>query len=340
MRELAVMGKPSGQARTFGYDRPRTEKGTPIPGTAPVMVEPEAERIREACRRVLAGDSLYAVVRDWTAEGVPTIRGAAWSTTALRTVLLAPRIAGLRVHQGEVVGTGNWAPIVDEGTWRRVGAILTDPSRRLSRVKRSYLLSGLMHCARCGHPLVATPRRRKTGGGARGVYQYLPGETQRAYGCIKVHGGCGGVFVLAEGVEKFVTDALLLRLKGSRLGAARRRLVRADGGDDLAARVAEDEQALADLGVDCAEHGLPRTAFLAAAERISSRLAAAKAELATAARPDVLGDIYDLTEQWAELGLERQRAVVKAVLCDVTVGPATGPRNRFDPDRVQLMWRA
>jgi site-specific DNA recombinase len=98
-RELAEAGKVSGGGnRPFGFERDRI---THRPD--------EVELIREAARRLLAGESLYRIAADWTTRGVETSTGASWSTTALRTFLTAPRIAGLRSHRGEVVGPAVWA---------------------------------------------------------------------------------------------------------------------------------------------------------------------------------------------------------------------------------------
>lgn len=178
--------------------------------------------MREAARRVLAGESLYRMAADWTSREVPTSTGAPWSTTAMKTFLTAPRIAALRSHRGEVVGPALWAPILDETTWKRVRAILTDPARERKRPIRSYLLTGLLQCGRCGTAMVASPRRTKTGGGKRGVYMNGAGATQRAYGCALTSGGCGRVFILAEGADAFVTDAVWFRLRSAKLGRVRR----------------------------------------------------------------------------------------------------------------------
>jgi DNA invertase Pin-like site-specific DNA recombinase len=329
-RELAEAGKVSGGGnRPFGFERDRI---THRPD--------EVEWSREAARRLLAGESLYGIAADWTTRGVETSTGASWSTTALRTFLTAPRIAGLRSHRGEVVGPAVWAPILDETTWKRVTAILTDSSRKRKRAIRSYLLTGLLRCKLCGRAMVATPRQTKTGGGKRGVYVYGTGATQRAYGCAKTSGGCGGVFIIAEGADAFVTDAVLYRLRGANLSRARRRL--AEATDDAAAmsEIAADEAMLVELGEDFAERRISRSAFHAATDRVQGRLDKARAKLAAQSRPDVLGGIEDLVTEWHELGLERQRAVIAAVLAEITVGPAVGPRNRFDPQRVAFRWRA
>lgn len=329
-RELAEAGKVSGGGnRPFGFESDRI---THRPD--------EVALVREAAQRVLAGESLYRIAQDWTARGVATSTGAAWSTTALKAFLIAPRIAGQRAHRGEVVGPAVWQPVLDEATWKRVTAVLTDPARKRQRAIRSYLLTGLLRCGRCGTAMVATPRRTKTGGGKRGVYVYGTGATQRAYGCAKSSGGCGGLFILAEGADRFVRDAVLYRLRGRRLGEARQRLSRSGGADELLREIAEDESMLVDLAEDYAERRISRSAFHAAVDRVQARLDVARARLASQSRPDVLADIEDLSREWDALGLERQRAVIRAVLAEVTVGPANGPRNRFDPNRIRFRWRA
>jgi DNA invertase Pin-like site-specific DNA recombinase len=329
-RELAEAGKVSGGGpRPFGFEADRI---THRPA--------EVELVWEAARRFLAGESLYRIAADWSHRGVQTSTGAAWSTTALKTFLTAPRIAGLRSHHGEITGPAVWAPILDELTWRRVTALLTDPARKRKRAIRSYLLTGLLRCGRCATPMVATPRQTKTGGGKRGVYTYGKGATQRAYGCAKTSGGCGGVFILAEGTDAFVTDSVLYRLRGGKLDKLRRSLARETGDDKLLRDIANDEAMLVELGEDYAEHRISRPTFHAAAARVQVRLDESSAKLAARSGPDVLEGIDDLASEWSLLGLERQRAVLAAVLAKTTVGPAAGPRNRFDPHRITFDWRA
>lgn len=190
-----------------------------------------------------------------------------------------------------------------------VTAILAAPARKRKRAIRSYLLTGLLRCGRCGTAMVATPRQTKTGGGRRAVYVYSKGATQRAHGCAKTTGGCGGVFILAKGVDAFVSEAVLYRLRGVKLGQARRRLAGVADSDKLMREIADDEAMLNELGEGYAERRISRPAFHAAVERVEGRLEAARAQLATRARPDVLDGIEDLGAEWSRLSLERQRAV-------------------------------
>lgn len=124
-------------SRPFGFNNDGTHR------------EPEAAMIRTAVKDILGGKSIHAVARDWNASGVTTVRGVAWTNLHVRRVLTNPRVAALRVHQGKVVGSGSWEPIVDEMTWRGFSALLSDPSRKNALAfERKHLLSGIV---RCGH---------------------------------------------------------------------------------------------------------------------------------------------------------------------------------------------
>ena len=96
---------------------------------------------------------------------------------------------------------------------------------------------------------------------------------------------------------------------------------------------------LIELGEDYAERRISRPAFHAAASRVQARLDTTRAQLASRSRPDVMDGIDDIATEWSEMGLERQRAVIGAMLSEVTVGPTRGPRNRFDPERITFRWR-
>ena len=327
--ELARAGKVSGGGRRpFGYESDRR-----------TIVEAEAELIREAASRVLRGDSLYAIAEDWTDRGCRTVTGAKWSTTAIKTFLTRPRVAGLREHGGEIVAEAEWPAILDLHTWEQVRAILTAPSRAKRRRSRRYLLTGLLRCGKCGHLLVGTPRTPKRGGGKRGVYVYDHGNTERAYGCVKANGGCGRVFVLGEAVEAFVVALVLRRLRGPGLNRARRRIVE-HSTDDAAplAVIADAEQAIAELGREFARREIARPALIAAQEVHQAMIDDARARLARSSRTHALDSLGDIAGEWDDLGDDRQRAVLEAVLGHVVITPADGVRNRFDPERVKPHW--
>ncbi|MGH9031637.1 MAG: recombinase family protein, partial [Acidimicrobiia bacterium] len=120
--ELAERGLPAGYSRSFGY----VDNGMTV-------CEPEATELRRAAKLVLAGESLSSIARDWNTRGVLTPRRQKqWGVNVVRRVLINPRNAGLRVHRGEVVGPAAWDAIISIDTHRKLVALLTDPSRKLT----------------------------------------------------------------------------------------------------------------------------------------------------------------------------------------------------------------
>jgi hypothetical protein len=80
-----------------------------------------------------------------------------WQGSTLRRVLISPRIAGLREHNGEVVGKAVWPAIIDGATHDRLVGLLKDPGRRPLNYGRSRVhpLAGLVYCGSYGGRLVS-----------------------------------------------------------------------------------------------------------------------------------------------------------------------------------------
>lgn len=86
-------------------------------------------------------------------------------------------------------------------------------------------------------------------------------------------------------------------------------------------------------------HLVRRGAWLHLRGRIEARLVELRGQVR--ARPaNVLGGLSDLRAEWADLTLDRRRAIIVTVLAQVELLPVGRTRNRFDPDRVRLTWRA
>lgn len=64
--------------------------------------------------------------------------------------LTNPTIAGLNTlpNSDDIIGEGNWQPIITSETWMAVRDILTDPRRAAPRGKVS--LGGFLFYCRCG----------------------------------------------------------------------------------------------------------------------------------------------------------------------------------------------
>ncbi len=319
-QEIAETGRPTmGGRRPFGFAEDR------------VRHEPtEAAVVREAAARLLAGESLTSVTRWMQESGVPTVSGAEWRTHSVRQVVTNPRMWGMRVHQDQVIGEGTWEPILTPEQGERLRRLLRDPARRTNRTARRYLLSGMLTCGKCGARMVSSPRD--------GVRRYAcrTGPDQR---------GCGGIYVVADPLERFVADAVLHRLDSPQMHDA----LTGNEHDDAevagwAAKVQEDERKLLDLADMFAAGEIDRVGMKRARDQITPRLETNRRALAAANGRDQVveyaGRGAELREAWDGLDLSRQVAVVKAVLAGATVLPAAlRGRRGFDPGRVVPDWR-
>jgi DNA invertase Pin-like site-specific DNA recombinase len=319
-RQLAEAGAVSGGGtRPYGYGPDRT---TVVPGEAAVL--------RDAAQRVLAGESLRSITADLNDRGIPTVRGGRWNPVTLRQMLVSARIAGMRSLGEEIVAQAVWPQIIDARTSARLRALLLDPARRTSRPVRRYVLAGLLRCGKCETVLVSRPRRDGT----------------RRYVCPtgEPHGGCGGVVTLAEPVERWLTEAVLYRLDSPQMARAMHGAQR----DDVAAAAADAElnDALTrqdDLAALFAASQISRREWLAARAPIQTRVARAKQRVAQCTRAPLIdeyvGHSARLRRRWDALNLDRQRAIIAAVLDHAIVGPALRGRKTFDPARITPVWK-
>ncbi len=317
--ERAQAGRPAGGWRPFGYDDDRTT-------VRPV----EAEAVREAYAVVLAGGSLRAVARAWNAAGHRTSPGGSWRADNVRTLLRSPRYAGLQTYRAEVIGRAAWDAVVPEDTWRATQAVLTDPGRRTTPGNaRQYLLSGLATCA------VEVERD-----GIMGPCGALTttGRTQRKVRALR----CSVSNHLnrkAEPIEEFVVAVVLARL--AREDAAD--LVIDHDHPDVD-RLREEALAvrarIADLSSLVADGVLTAAEVREQAPRLRERLARVETTMADAGRADVLGPLVgadDVRAVWDGLDVDRQRAVVGALMHVALRSPGRGVRH-LDPGTVVIDW--
>ena len=317
--EIAQSGRPMmGGPRPFGFE---TDHVTHNPAEVAV--------IRDLAARALAGETLTSLATWLQVEGVHTVGGNPWRTQTLRQLLTNPRIWGMRVHQGQVIGPATWAPIITADQGERLRRLLLDPARRTNRTARRYLLSGMLRCGKCGKPLYSMPKNGK-----------------RRYGCAMGPDarGCGRVFIYAEMLEAFITEAVLYRLDSADMHRA------ITGGPDeeqtrtLADAIQADADRLDELAATWADGEISKAEWLKARSRIEARLEANRRAFARLTQRDAVADYIgrggELRQQWDGLNLSRQVAIVKAVLSSATILPAIVPGRRgLDPDRVEPEWR-
>lgn len=326
LRQRALAGLPSGGgSRPYGWadDRTRLDPG-------------EAAVIRVCVDKVLAGETVGAVT-DWLhTAGHRTVTGKPWHPTVVRRMLTAPRIAGIAQHRGTVVGAGQWEPVVDEPTWRRVRALLTHTGPARRNTGRVALLPGLIWCGRCGFELVTFQQSRPTGRTLRSYgcrTRYLPGRPG-------YRESCGGVTVQAEALEDDVAERVLARLTSA---AGRRRLAQRESRLDRTAGVADEvaaaEETLADLGRDYGDGRIGRIEFLAARDRLAGRLDGLTRQLGTLAPAVPHGDPDRLAAWWAAATTSQRQTLLRQHVDRISIGPHRGRRSHYDPTRVTIRWR-
>ena len=314
-QEIAEAGRPMmGGPRPFGFTDDRV---THHPAEAPV--------VRELAARALAGETLRSLTTWLQEQGVRTVGGNDWRSTTVRQLLTNPRQWGMRVHRGQVIGPATWEPIITPDDGERLRRLLLDPARRTNRSARRYLLSGMLTCGKCDRAMRSAPKN--------GVRRYACAAGPDFH-------GCGGVYIYAEMLERFIADAVLYRLDSPDLHRA---MTDAPDGNEEARELADAIERhrgrLNDLAEMFADGDISRAEWKVARDKIEPRLEADTRALSRISGRDSAADYVgrgdELRAAWDGLNLARQVAIVKAVLTGAKILPATRPgRHGLDPDRV------
>jgi DNA invertase Pin-like site-specific DNA recombinase len=194
------------------------------------LVPHEAELLNEAATRVVAGEAVFTIARDFTARGIPTATGrTTWQHDVLRQILLSARMVGKREYDDAVIDLPDVPAILPEQLWQRVRDKLTPKQRSGRRENRE--LSNIVLCGSCGLSMVGD-----TDDGAK------------TYACKKrpaEPGACGGVIVRADYADAKVDRELVAFLNDKPRVKALLERYRLNGPDQDAidARFAELQEA-------------------------------------------------------------------------------------------------
>jgi DNA invertase Pin-like site-specific DNA recombinase len=310
--QAAQLGSYQGGRRPFGYEP-----------DGMTIRKSEAKLIREAARRVLTGESVRKVVIDFNDRGVPAASGGRWGVTSMKSMLVGPRLAGLRVHQGEVVGEANWPAILDRETHERLRRLLGDPRRNTRGRPASHLLAGLLRCSKCGATMHSS--RRPDG--------------SRRYMCPARPGGCGRTAIVAEPLEATITEAVLYRLDNPVVHRKVARPKKRQPAESVDLEAIERD--LDDLAADLGEGRISRREWLAARAPLERRREDARRLLDLQADDPILQPFREgnVRKLWAKADTDGRRAVLRVLIENITIGPGVPGRKAFDPDRVDLLWR-
>jgi hypothetical protein len=328
-QRLAEQGRWHGPAR-YGY------------GTGGVLVPEQAAVVRQMADRFLGGESIRSITAWLNRSGIPPLRdgkgtSGLWHPYTVRSVLASARISGQRAYAPsaradpaggrEILGPGDWEPIITPEETARIRAILADPARRRASPARPSLLGGIARCGKCGAGLTITSHTSAPGGSPtlRYVCQNDPSRPER-----------GGLSISASLLDGEVTLRVLRRLErprsasdASSVGALLTQIV------DINARIAQLEQDRAAGLITGAERRAGQQAAEDALHTAHRQLAGVGSAVALRNAP--VSDPAALKAWWDALDVADRRAVLTTLIRRLTIAPGR-PGRGFDPTRIRITY--
>lgn len=310
--QRAAAGVRHFSARPYGYER--------IGGEVR-LIESEAAVLREAIHRVIAGESWYAIAKDFKARGIVGISGKPFSYQNLQLRALNPAVAGIRTYRGDVVNeSGQWPPIIDRATWERLQNVTHNRRRAQNwdtRIK--YLGSGIYLCGKCGRKVGVT--RDFKSDTREPVYQCKNLDIRRN---------------LAK-VDALVEAAILERLAQPDVLAL---VTPSEDATALAAESREIRERIAGLAELYADGTLTSAAVREQKSKLQERLDIAQSRLAAiegGTAFDALVSSDDVATYWREtMPLRAKRQVLDAFLTVTILPTARGGSNTFHPEHILI----
>lgn len=307
-QQALSQGRRIGGRRAFGYE---DDGMTPVPD--------EAFLLTDAARRIVAGDSVRSIVREWNGQGITTAGGNRWSSSNLRQVLLKPRNAGLSASKGKIYGPATWPAVINPELWQAMRAVLGESTRKLHRGTSLKLLGSFLY--RCGIE------------GCTGLLMSCgnnPNGRPR-YACQEMH-----LTRTAHHVDAYVTEVtkgVLNKFRGKLLPPAPDVTPLRDALANLRVRESEIAAMLADP-----DGSMTAAQFKTANERVQAQITELEQEIARKSSGSVLAGVADARDPGAAFdaigSIDRRRAIIDALMT-VTVLP-TGVGRRFTPDSVRV----
>jgi site-specific DNA recombinase len=358
VRAAAEKGRPHGK-NIFGYQRVYD-----ITTRELLRVEEHPEQaaiVKEAARRILGGETFYAVAKDLNERGIATRRptrkehreNLGWTPAAVKQMLTMPAYAGKRQYQGEIVGDAVWPALIDFAQWQKLQAVMSPAERkRTNDWPAKHLVSGIAFCGVCGAPLrVGKQNAGRKKHDAEG--NALPRETYLTYVCSGVPGRPGPdgkkgfhIAMRAQHLEEVVTELMLARLERPNFLAMVGE--RGQGNDDerqaLLEEIAGYQEYLDTVRADAAAQ-LRFDLLLDQEARIEPKIKAAQATLEklTEIDPFVMTMLSGgaIRLEWQDLELAAKRRLIRAVMAPRVnrIGREWKGKKGINYERVEPVWR-
>jgi site-specific DNA recombinase len=315
------------------------------------IVPHEACLIREAAERVLKGESMLSIVKDWRWRGIQTARGYEWHPSPLFCVLRSPRLIGKREYGGSLFDYADVPPILDEETWQRVQDALDARGLEVGR-KESRLVSNIAVCPHCEAPIVGDNR-----GGSRG------GDGSQTYVCRrrpKYPNACGRLCAAGAHVDRVVGERVVEFLQDrTRVMALLKQHAHGPEMEALHQREAELSDSL--LALDQAlkpppgKPRMPIDRYWALVEEVEEERRQIHRRLAVTREATLLAETLefggDAATVWAERDVHWRRSILRLVTERIEIGPGGQERSlrgksgffagkTFDPERVRIKFTA
>lgn len=291
--------------RSTAAQRRAVERGVvPYPNVTPGYVrgddrvlvpDPKAARAVAEAFRLRADGATIAVVRAHLAA-----HGVKRSPNGTRT-LLGSRVVLGEIHFGELVNLEAHPAIVNREVWQRVQRISL-PRGRKPKSERLLARLGVLRCAACdGRMVVGT--------------QTLSGRSYPFYRCGHAREDCDGrVTISAEKIEALVVDAVRAALSDAEGRASAQTNVRDAEAALEAAQSALDSALRVFAGFEDEAGARDRLGEL----RGQRDEAQARVEQLGGQRTSIT---ITASTDWERLTTDEQRALIRATVARVTVGP-------------------
>lgn len=310
--QKARQGSANYGARPFGWQADK------------VTIDPtEANLIKQAAADVVAGVGLIQICRAWNAAGVRTVRGNEWDHRALRQLLKGPRLAGWRVHQGQIARDadgrevrGVWEPLLTQEEYDALQVALRGRGGASGgrRGARRYLLSGIVRCGQCG--------RRMYGSTTASAY---------AYACRGPQGTMAHtVSISGPPTDEAVTEVVTARL--AQVGTIERPAQVFPEAD----RLSEIPTKIAELMAAYNRGQLSGAIVFPQVEALENE----QAQLATERQRFVSSTsaTHVSAEAFETPDIDRKRAIVEQLFEAIVISPSS-KGTPWSPDRINYVWR-
>lgn len=324
----------AGQPNMYGINKDGTANET-----APWM--------REAAERVIKGEPIHSIVRDWNDQGRRTLTGKEWKSTNLMRALRSPRLAGYANYGGELIyhteaddhvctvcrtawpcddalepARGLWDPVIDPERWWLMQERLDIRQSNYPKAVRKHLLTGILMCSKNGCDGVVGGQRYWNGSGATDRYQYR---------CQK----CRVNAVMTDVVDDWVRDAVIARVCSPKMLELRARVVDAQGDskmEELLANLRDCEETLERVAADHYAKLISRKIFVAESQRLTEQIERMRAQLSAISTASPLDDVptveVELRAMWDERGIIWRRRLIQALVTKIDLVPGGKGANR------------